>query len=624
MPAFFSVRRTHVPLAALLLWLAASSCATKTQPEPPLAQPQSAASDAAPAASASEPAAASEQPAAALSRPKDGSDYGCSSFYFLWGCHAELEGKYEAALDAYEKALICDPKADFVIRKMPDILLRLNRSDDAAARLNEYLERKPDDAAARMQLAKIFVSGGKLDEAAEQYKKASTLNPKDSSALLLLSELHLAQNRHDLAKTALREALAADSGSSAAHILLARLLAEEKNYAQAAEHYRKALTLSPSDDLRLELADTLMQQRQPGQAVKIYQELLEKDELNEEARISLIHAYLLLNKEKKAMAELDRLKELVGGSAEQAELTVAKLYVRWEERGKATAMLKKLLAKENISEARQLLGALQFQEKKYKDALKTLKKVGPEDEEYEDALILQVRTLRELKRQDEAMRLLETVLADSEQQFSPGLWALLASLQQAAEQDEACGKTLVRALKAHPDDELLLYDYGLFLDRAGQKKQALKTMRKLIKINPNHAGALNYVGYVWAENKVNLSKAFLYLTKAKELLPDNAHIQDSLGWLNRQMGNLEEARKILEQAAEMAPADTLVLEHLAETYSAAGCKEKALTAWKKALKLHSGQKRAGEGKKAQLRREREQKRIQEKIDRLEKTKEKKI
>lgn len=622
MLSFFSVRRTHVPLAALLLWLAASSCATKTQPDPPPAQPQSTKPAAASASSAAAPVSASEQPAAALSSPKDGSDYGCSSFYFLWGRHAELEGKHEAALDAYEKALICDPKADFVISKMPDILLRLNRSDDAAARLNEYLAHKPDDAAARMQLAKIFVSSGKLEEAAEQYRKANELNPKDSSALLLLSELHLAQNRHDLAKTALREVLAADSNSSAAHILLARLLAEEKNYSQAAEHYRKAIALSPSDDLRLELADTLMQQRQPGQAVKIYQELLEKDELNEEARISLIHAWLLMNNEKKAMAELDRLKELVG-SAERAELTVAKLYIRWEELGKAATMLKKLLAKENISEARHLLGALQFQRKKYKDALKTLKKISPDDEEYEDALILQVRALRELKRQDEAMRMLETVLADSEQQFSPELWALLASLQQAAEQDEACGKTLTRALKAHPDDELLLYDYGLSLDRAGQKKQALKVMRKLIKINPNHAGALNYVGYIWAENKVNLSKAFLYLTKAKELLPDNAHIQDSLGWLHRQMGNLEEARKILEQAAAMPQADPLVLDHLAETYSAAGCKEKALTTWKKALKLHSGKKRAGEGKKAQLRRAREQKRIQEKIDRLENKKGKK-
>ena len=161
-----------------------------------------------------------------------------------------------------------------------------------------------------------------------------------------------------------------------------------------------------------------MQQRQRGEAVKIYQELLEKDELNEEARISLIHAYLLLNKEKKAMAELDRLKELVG-SAERAELTVAKLYIRWGEHSKATALLKKLLAKESVSEARHLLGALFFQGKKYKEVLKTLKKIGPEDEEYEDALILRVRALRELKRQDEAMQLLETVLADSQQQLAP-------------------------------------------------------------------------------------------------------------------------------------------------------------------------------------------------------------
>ena len=59
-------------------------------------------------------------------------DYGCSYFYFLWGRHAELLLRFEEALEAYENALICDPRATYVSEKIPLLLLRLERTDEAA------------------------------------------------------------------------------------------------------------------------------------------------------------------------------------------------------------------------------------------------------------------------------------------------------------------------------------------------------------------------------------------------------------------------------------------------------------------------------------------------------------
>jgi hypothetical protein len=58
----------------------------------------------------------------AAETPVEEPDYGCAYFYFLWGRQAELAMQFAEALEAYEKALICDPEADYILRKIPVIL----------------------------------------------------------------------------------------------------------------------------------------------------------------------------------------------------------------------------------------------------------------------------------------------------------------------------------------------------------------------------------------------------------------------------------------------------------------------------------------------------------------------
>ncbi|WP_417908857.1 tetratricopeptide repeat protein [Candidatus Electronema sp. PJ] len=605
-------------LACLLCWLISGCAEKKKAPTPlPAEQTKPASVKTGPAIVSSVP---KTQPALAqtvVAKPEDETDHSCSYFYFLWGRHAEFETKYEAALEAYEKALICDPQAEFVTSKLPLLLLRMNRNSEAAAKLQEQLDKQPEDVDSRMLLAKIFIREGKLDEAAAQCRTAHDLNPQNTAPLLLLSELHLAANKKDLAKEALEKVLQVDNSSASAHLLLARLLAAEEKFTKALEHYRQALNLSAVEGVQLEMADVLVRQKKYRQAIKTYQELLAQNEQNEEARIGLIHVYLLQNKEKKAAAELKLLKERAD-SPERADLTIAKLYIRWEDYAKAIALLKELLTKEDIPEARHLLGALYFQEKKYEEALAALGKITPEEEEYEDALIIQVRTLRELKRQDEAIKLLKGAL--EQDQLGPDVWGLLAGLYQEAGQEDACLKTFACALKMHPGNELLLYEYGLALEQVGKKKQALSVMQKLLKKNPDHAGALNYIGYSWAERKVNLNKAFLYLSRAKELKPEDGSIHDSLGWVYYRLGKFEEALKMLEVAARLSPDDPAVFDHLAETHLAAGHKQEAVQAWQKALELLTKQKEGEGNTKRQERLKVDCKRLEEKIDRLEKEK----
>lgn len=195
------------------------------------------------------------------SAQKSGDDRGCSYFHFLWGRHAELAAEYEKALAAYEKSLQCKPDAEFVHRKIPLLLLRLNRGEEAILRLRQYLVHHPKDTISRMLLAKVYIRQGEFQKAAAQYRRIHQLDAQDTTALLLLSELYLAENKYDMAKTALRDVLTVDERSYSAHLLLARLLVAEDNFEAGQRHYEQALDITWSEGLQLELADVLTRQK---------------------------------------------------------------------------------------------------------------------------------------------------------------------------------------------------------------------------------------------------------------------------------------------------------------------------------------------------------------------------
>ncbi len=339
-------------------------------------------------------------------------DYGCSYFYFLWGRHAELAAKYSEALEAYEKALICDPAADLVVRKIPLLLLRLNRGDEAVVKLEEYLEAHPRQSGSRMLLAKIFIRQGKLQDAAAQYRKVHKLTPDDSTSLLLLSELYLADSKQDLARDTLEEVLQIDNQSYPAHVLLARLLISEMDYGKAGDHYQQALDINWSAELQLEIAEALLQQKEYGKAIKLYRDILGRDELNEDARIALVHVYLLQKKENKALVELNRLKTITS-RPERVDLTIARLYARRKEYSKAIFILEDVLRKDDTGEARYLLAILHYQTKQYEATLQDLQEINRDAEEYEDGIFLQVRALRELKRDDKTLEQVFRELTES-------------------------------------------------------------------------------------------------------------------------------------------------------------------------------------------------------------------
>jgi len=204
----------------------------------------------------------------------------------------------------------------------------------------------------------------------------------------------------------------------------------------------------------------------------------------------------------------------------------------------------------------------------------------------EQALAVQTRLAQLLARQgrlDEARQLIRAV---PERNAEDARLKLLAEAQLLRDnrQPQQAYDLLSGALQQTPDEETLLYDTATAAERVGQFDAMERLLRRLIELKPEAAQAYNALGYSLADRNLRLPEARALIDKAVQLAPDDAYIQDSLGWVQFRQGNLRQARKTLEAAFKKRP-DAEIAAHLGEVLWSQGEREGALRVWRDGQRL---------------------------------------
>lgn len=216
-------------------------------------------------------------------------------------------------------------------------------------------------------------------------------------------------------------------------------------------------------------------------------------------------------------------------------------------------------------------------------ALGFLDLVPEDDAHYSQAMQFRVQLLYALGREAEALELLE-----KGKQLFPGQTRfpmLQAGLLLEKKRVQEARVVLEAALAARPDDEELLYQYGAVLDRLGERTTAIGIMQRIVDKNPDHADALNYIGYTLAEEGRELERALALVKKADKLKPENGYIVDSLAWAYFRLGKLDEAWKHIQRATTLAGEDPSMWEHYGDIAKALGKRDLARKGYRNALKF---------------------------------------
>ena len=131
----------------------------------------------------------------------------------------------------------------------------------------------------------------------------------------------------------------------------------------------------------------------------------------------------------------------------------------------------------------------------------------------------------------------------------------------------------------------LYYIRGVVNERAGHWETAQVDLEQALKLNPNSAEALNYLGFGWADRGEHIKQATEMLQKAVMLEPRSGAIVDSFGWALYRNGDFIRAVRELEQAVMLEPADPDVNDHLGDAYWRVGRKLEAQYQWRRVLTL---------------------------------------
>lgn len=138
------------------------------------------------------------------------------------------------------------------------------------------------------------------------------------------------------------------------------------------------------------------------------------------------------------------------------------------------------------------------------------------------------------------------------------------------------------ALQGSPDDEELLYAHSLAAEKLGKLEIAERDMRRILKNDPENARTLNALGYTLADRTDRYEEALGYIRRAYAQEPDDPAVIDSLGWVHYRLGNLEEARRLLQRAWDMT-GNSEIGAHLGEVMWAQGDREGARRIWNASL-----------------------------------------
>jgi tetratricopeptide (TPR) repeat protein len=191
-------------------------------------------------------------------------------------------------------------------------------------------------------------------------------------------------------------------------------------------------------------------------------------------------------------------------------------------------------------------------------------------------------------RSEEAIKILKSVTSEDPKDLEAIM--ALGNVERGRKKFADCTETYTKGIDVLPDpadkaNTVYYYYRGICEERSHQWSKAETDMRKALELQPDQPHVLNYLGYSWIDQGINLDEGMKMIKRAVDQRPDDGYIVDSLGWAYFRIGNYEEAVKNLERAIDLKPEDPTINDHLGDAYWRVGRTLEAKFQWAHARDL---------------------------------------
>jgi tetratricopeptide (TPR) repeat protein len=234
------------------------------------------------------------------------------------------------------------------------------------------------------------------------------------------------------------------------------------------------------------------------------------------------------------------------------------------------------------------LGDLYESVKKPQMAIKVYERVPANSPLKRNAQIQLATDLDAADRSEEAIKILKSVITEDAKDLEAIM--ALGNIERGRKKFADCAQTYAQGISVLPPNNdkansVYYYYRGICLERSKQWAKAEADMKKALELQPEQPHVLNYLGYSWIDQGVNLDDGMKMIKRAVDQRPDDGYIVDSLGWAYFRIGNYEEAVKNLERAIDLKPEDPTINDHLGDAYWRVGRTLEAKFQWAHARDL---------------------------------------
>lgn len=464
---------------------------------------------------------------------------------------------------------------------------------DSAERAIRYLEKSRTDEAIGVELllGRMYLRTGVWDQAIGIFSKLVEDEPGFTEAVTSLVQAYRGAGRERDAIKLLEDR--ADT-SAQLSIALGELYEGERRWADAANAYGRASQRRPRDlELKVRWATALLSVGN-NNAVAQARTLLKDVTAENPSHVRAL--YLLVQAERQmanpAGAEATAAKMVQSDpNGVWGQYALAQVATDKKDYRRVIDTLEPLVAGwtartdqgQGLNPARlyEQLGGAYLGLKQYDKAIEQLQRAraaAPGDIRLAQ---LAAQAFRENGQLDRGVDLLEDLLSKNDRQ--PAAYLVLADLYVGAGRIPQALGVLDRAAAKLPGDTSVAFELGAALERAKQFEEAERVFKRVIASDPNHAQALNYLGYILADRGERLQESVGYIKRALEIDPNNPAYLDSLGWAYFKLNQFQLAEPQLRRAAADLATNSVIQDHLGDTLFKLGRLDEAISAWQRAL-----------------------------------------
>ncbi len=509
------------------------------------------------------------------------------NFYYLESRMHIKNNETDKALASLEKARSMDPESFVITWDLINLYLRDQNTEKAVEAAEDLVRINPDSVEALLLLIDLKKDTMEEKELIDTLNRVLSLDPENKEAFLRLGKTYLEKEAFEESRELFEKMTEQFPDYYVAFYYLGEIYMAIKDYERAQLQFLKTIELEPDlIEPRLQLIECLKQGPDPGgeknqMILDYYKEILDMESDNIRARMGLgLHYY-----KNRMRAEAGDIFMDLGRSIEKnphIAVIVVDDYIGKKKYQDAVIIFSEMLKANPGSSTLNFFTGMAYETKgDFKSAVFYLKKIKPDYPQYKKALIRIAYLHRQMNESQAARAFLEDKIRAFPDDID--LITFLASFYEQDGMFEKAFDILNQGLDRLPENTNLLFKLGAVQDKAGLKEEGISTMTKILQIDPDDAGALNYIGYTWADQGIRLNEALTMIQKAHDLKPDDGYITDSLGWVYYRMGDYEKSVIYLQEAADLTDYETIIADHLGDALQKTGQIEKALETYEKAI-----------------------------------------